>query len=52
MLLNKRRTPFDWKAIITKKFLYVVWDGASYQYARILPASRIDVDRQTPMFLP
>jgi hypothetical protein len=52
MLLNKRRTPFGWRANITKKLRNVEWGGASYQYARILLASRIDLDRQTPMFLP
>ena len=52
MLLNKRRTPFGWRANITKKLLNGGREGASYWYARILLASRIDLDRQTPMFLP
>jgi hypothetical protein len=52
MLLNKRRTPFGWRENITKKLRKVERDGASYQYARILLASRIDLDRPTPMFLP
>jgi hypothetical protein len=50
MLLSKRRTPFGWRVNITKKFLNVEFGGASYQYARILLTSRIDLDRQTPMF--
>ena len=52
MLFNKRRTPFGWRADVTKKLQNVEWGGASYRYVRILPASRIDLDRQTPMFLP
>ena len=52
MLLNKRRTPFGWRATITKRLLNVGWDGAFYEYACILLASRIDLDRQRPMFLP
>ena len=52
MLLNKRRTPFGWRANIIKKLLNGVREGVSYWYARILLASRIDVDRQIPMFLP
>ena len=50
MLLNKRRTPFGWKVNITKKLLNVGREGASYWYARILLASRIDFDRQTRCF--
>jgi hypothetical protein len=50
MLLNKRRTPFGWRANITKKLLHVERDCASCQHARILLASRIDLDRQTRCF--
>jgi len=34
MLLNKRRTPFGWRANITKNLLNVEWDGASYKCGR------------------
>ena len=34
MLLNKRRAPFGWGTMITKKLLNVGRDGASYRYAR------------------
>jgi hypothetical protein len=52
MLLKKRRTPFVWEANITKILRKIELDGASYAYARVLLASRIDLDRKTPVFLP